>query len=202
MRSLFHLPVMAVLFAMAPVSTGCSQCTRDLSRYDVLKNPRISQKPKQKMIVVELKGDPNEVGGKAFKKLFKTYWGLKKKVKGLENAAPLARWPSALDTPKDKWIGIYGLPVPDEVEELPESDGEGPEVRLEHWEYGETAEILHVGPYSGETPTIEKLHAFIEERGYEIAGPHEEEYIKGPGMFFNGNPDKYKTIIRYPVKKK
>jgi len=24
----------------------------------------------------------------------------------------------------------------------------------------------------------------------------------GPGMFFNGNQDKYKTIIRYPVKKK
>ena len=122
MRSLFYLPLMAVVLAMAPASTGCSQCARDLSRYDVLKDPRISQKPKQKMIVVELKGDPNEVGGQAFKKLFKTYWGLKKKVKGLENAAPRARWPVELDTPKDKWIGIYGLPVPDEVEELPESD--------------------------------------------------------------------------------
>ena len=134
--------------------------------------------------------------------LFKTYWKLKKQVEGLENAAPLARWPLGLDTPKDKWVGIYGLPVPDEVEKLPESDGEGPEVRLEHWEYGETAEILHVGSYSDETPTIERLHKFIEEQGYAIAGPHEEEYIKGPGMFFKGNPDKYKTIIRYQVKKK
>ena len=45
------------------------------------------------------------------------------------------------------------------------------------------------------TPTIEKIKTFISERGYEINGDHEEEYLKGPGMFFKGNPKKYRTII-------
>ena len=53
-----------------------------------------------------------------------------------------------------------------------------------------------------ETPTIEKLKAFINERGYEISGDHEEEYLKGPGMFFKGNLNKYRTIIRYELVKK
>ena len=72
-------------------------------------------------------------------------------------------------------------------------------LKLETWEYGEVAEILHIGSYATENPTVEKLHQFITESGYEIVGPHEEEYLKGPGMFGKGNPDKYQTIIRYPV---
>lgn len=41
----------------------------------------------------------------------------------------------------------------------------------------------------------------IVAQGYEIAGPHEEEYLSSPGM---GNipPEEYQTIIRYAVKKK
>jgi hypothetical protein len=59
-----------------------------------------------------------------------------------------------------------------------------------------------VGGYDKEKPTIERLKAFIEQSGYEIAGLHEEEYLRGPGMIFRGNPDTYLTIIRYPVRKK
>ena len=72
---------------------------------------------------------------------------------------------------------------------------------LTTWEYGDVAEMLHVGPYDREEPTIAKLKQFIKECGYEIVGEHEEEYLKGPGMFSKGNPDKYLTIIRYRVKK-
>ncbi len=32
-------------------------------------------------------------------------------------------------------------------------------------------------------------------------GEHEEEYLKGPGMFGTGGPEKYLTIIRYRLKK-
>ena len=184
--------------------TGC-RGGPDQSRYDVLKNPCISKKPGQKMIVVEMKGDPNETGGKAFPVLFKTYFGLKKQVKDLDSrVAPRARWPEPFDTPRDSWVGIYGLPVPESVIQLPDAGKNGMEVKvnLEYWEYGEVAEILHVGPYSKEGPDIKRVRAFIDKQGYEIAGAHEEEYLVGPGMFFKGNPEKYKTIIRYPVKKK
>ena len=94
------------------------------------------------------------------------------------------------------------MPVPDEVTTLPEYEAEaGLKVALTTWEYGEVAEILHIGPYDKEDQTIAKLMTFIEQQGYEIIGEHEEEYLKGPGMFFKGNPEKYYTIIRYQVKK-
>jgi hypothetical protein len=94
------------------------------------------------------------------------------------------------------------MPVSDSVMELPEKIREEyPKLRLETWEYGMTAEILHIGSYLSEPPTVAKLHELIAEEGYEISGPHEEEYLKGPGMFGAGNPDKYYTIIRYPVAK-
>jgi hypothetical protein len=57
-----------------------------------------------------------------------------------------------------------------------------------------------VGPYDKEPPTVEKLMKFIADKGYVVAGPHEEEYLTGPGMV--AEPSKYWTIIRYQVKKK
>ncbi len=172
----------------------------DLSKYASLTEPRITKMPDQKMIEVTAKGDPNIVGSKAFKLLFKTYF----KVPGVSksmNLAPRARWTGEMNV-KSSWTGYYALPVP-EGTSLPAIDVEpGYEVRLTTWEYGDVAEILHIGPYAQETPNIQKLHQFIQQQGYEIAGYHEEEYLKGPGMFFKGNPEKYQTIIRYRVKKK
>jgi hypothetical protein len=49
---------------------------------------------------------------------------------------------------------------------------------------------------------VDKLREFVAAEGFEIAGQHEEEYLKGPGMFFRGNPDNYLTILRYPVRPK
>jgi len=178
-------------------------CARDLSQYQYLKEPQIRTMAKQKMLIVETKGDPNLVGGKAFSTLFKTVFKLKGKVKGLEIKTPRARWPNLPTTPKSEWIGIYGLPIPETVDTLPtQKKGSTPEVKIRYWEYGDVAEILHIGPYSEETPTIKKLQKFVEDKGYQIAGAHEEEYLKGPGMFFKGNPAKYQTIIRYQIKKK
>ncbi len=173
----------------------------DLSQYEALKEPRISSKAPQNMLVVTAKGDPNVVAGKAFGLLFKTYIKLPGASRD-PKPAPRARFSGDM---KDKasWTGYYALPVPAGTISLPQVAVEpGYKVELIAWEYGEVAEILHIGPYAGEAPTIEKLHRFITEKGYEIDGPHEEEYVKGPGMFFKGDDKKYYTIIRYQVKKK
>ena len=172
----------------------------DLSKYDNLKEPRITVINDQKMLVVETKGDPNETGKDAIGSLFKTFYKLKGSVKGMEFSAPRARWPKTIGTPKEQWVGLFGLAVPDSLDKLP--DGTPSNVKLNVWKYGETAEILHFGAYSSESPTIDKLYSFIKTSGYEIAGDHEEEYLKGPGMFFKGDPEKYVTILRYQVKKK
>lgn len=163
---------------------------------DSLKAPRLTSKPDQKMLVVEAKGDPNTAGAAAFGLLFKTFFSLP----GVQMAAPRARWASQdwSAGAKSEWTGYYALPLPASVTGLP-AGIQG--VKIEVWSYGEVAEILHVGPFANEGPTIEALHKFIADRGYAIAGLHEEEYLVGPGMG-NVPPESYRTIIRYQVKKK
>jgi hypothetical protein len=69
-------------------------------------------------------------------------------------------------------------------------------VRLEKYTEGRCAQIMHIGPYSEEGPTIAKLHAFIEESGYEKTGKHHEIYLGDPRR---AAPEKLKTVIRQPV---
>jgi hypothetical protein len=72
-------------------------------------------------------------------------------------------------------------------------------MRFESWNEGMSAQIMHVGPFSEERPTIERLHAFINDSGYEIAGKHHEIYLND---FRRVKPEKMKTVIRYAVKKR
>ena len=154
------------------------------------------------MLVVKAQGDPNVVGSSAFGLLFEVYYKTAGVEKSFTMPAPCARWPVDFETPKDQWVGLYGLPVPEKVTQLPEYEHKnGLSVSLETWKYGTVAEILHIGPYDQEKPTVQKLKDFITQQGYAINGIHEEEYLKGPGMFGKGNPEEYATIIRYPVVK-
>jgi hypothetical protein len=89
------------------------------------------------------------------------------------------------------------------IQSLPAEAAEGPApIQLETWQYGLVAEILHVGPYSAEEPTVARLETFMNDEGLVKRGPHEEEYLKGPGMFFEGDPADYYTIIRYEAAKR
>lgn len=73
------------------------------------------------------------------------------------------------------------------------------EVRFETIEEGTCAQIFHAGPYGeAEAPTIEKLHAFIHDNGYELRGKHYEIYLNSP---LRTAPEKLKTIIRQPMQK-
>lgn len=171
----------------------------DAADFAHLREPRLSRMDAQRMLVIEARGDPNVVGAQTFKQIFSTYYALEGVSKLDRPPAPRARWPRALETPKGQWIGRYALPVPASAR-LPTSGGSAPAV-LTTWDYGEVAEILHVGPYSEEQPTIDQLHAFVTAQGFRAVGEHEEEYVRGPGMWFAGNPDDYLTIIRLRVER-
>jgi hypothetical protein len=71
-----------------------------------------------------------------------------------------------------------------------------PLLRLERFDEGLSAQVMHVGPYSAEGPTIERLHAFIAEQGYELRGKHHEIYLGDPRR---AAPEKLKTVVRQPV---
>lgn len=70
------------------------------------------------------------------------------------------------------------------------------DVRLERLAEGRCAQVLHVGPYDQEGPTIAGLQAFIREQGCAVAGLHHEIYLSAPDRVA---PEKLRTIIRYPV---
>jgi hypothetical protein len=70
------------------------------------------------------------------------------------------------------------------------------QLRREEWIEGEVAQIMHIGPYDAEAPTIERLHHAIAEAGLRPRGCHHEIYIGDPGRTA---PDRLKTLIRQPV---
>jgi effector-binding domain-containing protein len=157
--------------------------------------PGLTTLPSQRMLVFRAQGDPDRMAGPAFDRLFKAFYAQAPREEKRHAPAPRARWASAqLDSAKSSWVGAYGVPV---TETFPQP--KDPDLRIETWEYGLTAQILHVGPYAAEDKDIAALKAFIAANGLAIAGPHEEEYVKGPGRLFKGNPAKYRTVIRYPV---
>lgn len=162
-------------------------------------NPQIIELPSQKVAVVCTLGDPNVVFSQYMPALYGSVFTLKfaRKKQGLPDfkvTGLRARWPDAHLVPKDQWLGLFALPIPEDVAELPQKDP-AIEVKVETWEYGTVAQILHIGPYSEEGPTVERLHRFIAENGWEIAGIHEEEYLTSPEARVQ------KTLIRYPVRK-
>ena len=69
-------------------------------------------------------------------------------------------------------------------------------LRLEEFTEGRCAQILHVGPFADEGPTIERLHEFIDTRSGK-AGKHHEIYLSD---IRRGDPKNWKTIIRQAMK--
>ena len=163
-------------------------------------DPQILEIPAQRMAVVYGKGAPDKVFPEFMPALYGSVYTLRfdLKKKGLPTfkvSGLRARYPDAPTVPKDEWTMIIGLPVPENTTSLLQKVA-GIEVKLETWDYGTVAQILHLGAYDQEEPTIERLHKFIEDSGYEIAGVHEEEYLTSPDAKVP------KTIVRYVVRKK
>ena len=69
-------------------------------------------------------------------------------------------------------------------------------LRFETFNQGRSAQILHVGPYSEEGPTIQKLHGYIAQSGFRMRGKHHEIYLGNPQTT---KPEDLKTILRQPI---
>ena len=71
-----------------------------------------------------------------------------------------------------------------------------PMLRYEPFCEGLSAQVMHIGPYLAEGPTVAKLHAFIAEQGYRLTGKHHEIYVGDPRR---AAPERLKTVLRQPV---
>jgi hypothetical protein len=104
-----------------------------------------------------------------------------------------------------RWTLFIALPAEATEAELAEALARGrakvaPEIaanlRIETFAEGAVAQVLHVGPYAAERPTIEALHAAIAAAGLRPRGRHHELYVGDPGR---SAPEKLRTLIRHPV---
>ena len=68
-------------------------------------------------------------------------------------------------------------------------------LRIELFSEGRCAQLLHIGPFSEEGSSVEKVHQFIAARG-RLRGRHHEIYLSD---IRKGNPSAWKTIIRQPM---
>lgn len=71
------------------------------------------------------------------------------------------------------------------------------EARVASLAEGPCAQILHIGPFTEEGPTIERVHKFIADAGCALAGKHHEIYLSD---IRKAAPEKWRTIIRQPMR--
>lgn len=187
--------------------------------YRARQTPELVDVPEFSFLMIDGQGDPNvsERYREAIQALYAVSYTLKFAFKraggpdyrvapleGLWSFEEMTSFPTAA---KAAWGWTMMIRQPPEVtrqvleETVPEVAEKkqlpaARELRLERFAEGRVAQVLHVGPYADEGPTIERLHAFIEEQGYVKRGSHHEIYLGDPRRTA---PERLKTILRQPV---
>jgi hypothetical protein len=185
------------------------------------KAPEIVDVPPMQYLMIDGAGDPNTAAeyAQAVEALYTLAYGLKfhfKKTQGitypvmqLEGLWWAEDMSSFLTHDKSSWLWTMMIMQPDIVtaeafeQQRAEAAKKKPllplaKVRLEMYHEGLSAQIMHIGPYAAEAPTIQKLHQFIADQGYSLSGKHHELYLGDPRK---SAPEKLKTIIRQPMRK-
>ncbi len=68
-------------------------------------------------------------------------------------------------------------------------------LRWDSFYEGRCAQVMHIGPFSEEGPTVQKVHRFIDSIGTR-SGKHHEIYLSD---IRKAAPAKWKTIMRQPL---
>lgn len=189
--------------------------------YSPPKKPSIVDVPVFNFVMIDGRGDPNtsEAYQEALMALYSvaytTKFALKKE--GISDFAvmPLeGLWWSKgeqLDlTRKDDWSWTSMIMQPEKVsklhidsalkqaaekKDLPSLS----KIRFEPYHEGLSVQIMYLGPYSEEGPTINSLHEFADKQGFKLRGKHHEIYLSDPRRTA---PEKLRTVIRQPVEQR
>ena len=173
--------------------------------------------PAMDFLMIDGHGDPNTAReyADAVQTLYGVAYKLKfmsKKEEGLDYVVPPLEglwWVDDMSefTEEDKsawdWTMMVMQPefltqemlqrVLEQVQDLPALS----KLRVETYHEGLSVQIMYIGPYADEGPTIARMHKFIEENGYVTAGKHHEIYLSDPRR---AAPEKLKTVIRQPIR--
>jgi len=110
------------------------------------------------------------------------------------------KWKWTMMIMQPDWITneMFKKAIEETKQKKPELSRLLPKLRLEKYKEGKAAQIMHVGPYSEEGPTVQKMHDFIQNEGGTFDGhnqKHHEIYLSDPRK---ANPATMKTVIRQP----
>ena len=188
--------------------------------YKAGRNPELVDVPELPFLMVDGEGDPNTAAAyrEAIEALYSVSYTLKFTLKRSSVGFDYAVMPleglwfspdseSFTSGRKSAWHWTAMILQPELVTEEMVADAveaaarkralpAARKLRLERFCEGRAAQVMHVGPYSAEAPTIARLHEFIAEQGLSLAGKHHEIYLGDPRR---AQPDKLRTIIRQPV---
>ncbi|HET9654910.1 MAG TPA: GyrI-like domain-containing protein [Kineosporiaceae bacterium] len=187
--------------------------------YTASRTPALVDVPPLPFLMIDGRGDPNTAPeyAAAVQALYAVAYGVKfalRRADGTDVAVmPLQGLWSAPDMSdfttgnKDAWDWTMMIMQPEAVtaelvaQARSAAAGKAPEsalarLRLDVFPEGPSAQVLHLGPYADEAPTIEALHTFIKARGLRRRGRHHEIYLGDPRRTA---PQRLRTIIRQPV---
>ena len=194
------------------------------------KTPGIVTVPAMNFLAVRGQGDPNDEGGaykQALELLYAMAYTIKMSKLGKHNlegyfddvVPPLEGlwWQEGVHgidyTRKTefRWISLIRLPefVTKEVfdwavrEATEKKRQDFSPVEFFPWEEGLCVQCMHIGPYDDEPATIADMSAYVAEQGYELDFSqgrfHHELYLSDVQRC---KPEKLKTVIRQPVRRK
>ncbi|MCP3939041.1 MAG: hypothetical protein GY708_27145 [Actinomycetia bacterium] len=186
--------------------------------YSAKTSPAIVDVPDHNYLMIDGAGDPNTATEytDAITSLYPIAYGLRAAIKDATGDAytvmPLeGLWwtPDMADfDPNDKanWLWTAMICLPDAVTDEMAAEvfaavtskkklAAGHKARVETYSEGQAAQVMYVGSYSEEGPSIMALHDFIAESGGTLSGKHHEIYLSDPRKT---EPDRLKTIIRQP----
>ncbi len=194
----------------------------DLNYYKVGKKPEIRDLDPYYYLTIEGQSAPEDpIFHRAIEKLYAVAFGIKFLAKGqdMDFTVPkmegfwwidggVEKQEQFENTPREEWYWKIVIRMPDFIEESHYFRAiEGvkfkgkidnvEEVKFELINEGKSAQILHIGSYDKEGPTIQKLHEFIFDQELQITGYHHEIYLSDPRKTA---VERLKTIIRYAVK--
>ncbi len=191
--------------------------------------PAIVTIPPMDYIAVRGSGDPHEEGGEykaAIEKLYSIAYTIKMSKKGPHRiegyfdyvVPPLEGfWQQGGAGVTDlarkdlfEWISVIRLPdfvteadfawAVEEASRKKKLDLSGAE--LLHIDEGLCVQCMHIGPFDDEPATVEMMHRYMAEQGYELdlsdARRHHEIYLSDARKVA---PEKQKTVIRHPIRK-
>ena len=180
---------------------------------------RLVDVPAMNFLMIDGKGDPNTspAYAAAIEALFAVSYTLKFTIKKGEMAIDYGVMPleglwwvedmrNFDPEKKEDWLWTAMIMQPDFITKEMVQDAldtvrmkKNPEaltkIRFETFREGPSAQIMHIGPFSEEGPTIKKVHDHIHSQSFDLTGKHHEIYLSD---IRRAAPEKWRTIIRQP----